>query len=50
MDGMLAGQRASRRLARIDSSYSPAEGWVVAAGTTVLVDLVADALSFLMSE
>jgi Zn-finger nucleic acid-binding protein len=50
MDGMLAGQRASRRLAHIDSSYSPAEAWVVAAGTTVLVDLVADALSFLMSE
>ena len=50
MDGMLAGQRVERKLARIESGYSPAQGWIAAADTSGLVDLVGDALSFLMSE
>jgi Zn-finger nucleic acid-binding protein len=50
VDGMLAGQRVERKLARMESRPSGAEAWVVAANTSDLVDLVADALSFLMSE
>jgi Zn-finger nucleic acid-binding protein len=50
MDGMLAGQQTRRRLARIESRPGPGD-WADAAGNTSdIVDLVADALSFLMSE
>jgi Zn-finger nucleic acid-binding protein len=50
MDGMLAGQRVSRRLARIESRPGPMDWADAASSTSDIVDLVADALSFIMSE
>jgi uncharacterized protein YbaR (Trm112 family) len=50
MDGLLAGKRVERKLARVDPQIPSTPQWAAADSSTDLVDLVGEALNFLMSE